>query len=195
MTGAMEFAQNLRQFSSRQHTTGRARYALNEVLAGYAKAVGLSLAWPRIFFLYGPHEPEARLVASVVRSLLLGQPAPCSSGTQVRDYLYVKDVAEAICAILDSAVDGPINIGSQQPIEIRDLVTTAAEMLGRRELLELGAIPARPNDAPAVIADTSRLRSEVGWQPRFTVAQGLDETIEWWRQELLQPPGQIIKSR
>jgi nucleoside-diphosphate-sugar epimerase len=163
---------------------GTCKNALFELLTGYADAVGLSMAWSRIFFLYGPHEPPARLIASVVRSLLRGEPALCSQGTQVRDYLYVEDVAEAMVAILNSDVRGAINIGSQQPIALRDLIGQAAERLGRPDLLRLGALPTRPTDAPLVLADTGRLRAEVGWAPRFGHAEGLDRTIAWWRAQM-----------
>jgi nucleoside-diphosphate-sugar epimerase len=163
---------------------GTCKNALFELLTGYADAVGLSLAWSRIFFLYGPHEPPARLVASVIRSLLRGEPSLCSQGTQVRDYLYVEDVAEAHVAILNSDVRGAVNIGSQQPIELRDLAGKTAERVGRPDLLRLGALPTRPGDAHLVLADTTRLRTDVGWAPRFSHAEGLDRTIAWWRRQM-----------
>jgi nucleoside-diphosphate-sugar epimerase len=169
---------------------GTCKNALFELLTGYADAVGLSMAWSRIFFLYGPHEPQARLVASVIRSILRGEPALCSQGTQIRDYLYVEDVAEALVATLDSNVAGPVNIGSQQPIALRDLIGQAAELLGRLDLLRLGALPTRPTDAPLVLADITRLREEVGWRPRFSHADGLDRTIAWWREQAAREPQQ-----
>lgn len=163
---------------------GACKNALFELLGGYAEAVGLSLAWSRIFYLYGPHESPERLVASVIRSILRGEPALCSHGRQVRDYLYVEDVAEALVAVLSSDVRGAINIGSQQPVALRDLIGQAAERLGRTDLLRLGALPSRPTDAPLVLADTTRLRTEVGWTPRFSHAEGLDRTIDWWRGQM-----------
>jgi nucleoside-diphosphate-sugar epimerase len=169
---------------------GTCKNALYELLTGYADAVGLSMAWSRIFFLYGPHEPPARLIASVVRSLLRGEPALCSRGTQVRDYLYVEDVAEAMVAILNSDVRGAVNIGSQKPIALRDLIGQAAERLGRPDLLRLGALPTRATDAPLVLADTARLRTEVGWNSRFSHAEGLDRTIAWWRSQIAAEPAQ-----
>ena len=87
----------LRSSTVRRPTTyyGTCKGVLFELLTGYADAVEPQMAWSRIFFLPGPHEPPARLVASVIRSLLRGEPSLCSQGTQVRDYLYVEDVAEA----------------------------------------------------------------------------------------------------
>jgi nucleoside-diphosphate-sugar epimerase len=163
---------------------GTCKNALFELLSGYSDQVGLRFAWPRIFFLYGPYEPPSRLISSVIRNLLSEQPALCSPGNQIRDYLYVQDVAEAVVAILDGDVQGAINVGSQEPIALRTLITRAAELIGRPDLVRLGALPMRPTDAPLVLADTTRLRLEVGWQPRFSVDSGLAESIAFWRAQL-----------
>jgi nucleoside-diphosphate-sugar epimerase len=164
------------------------KIALFELLSGYASAVGLSLAWPRIFDLYGPHEPSGRLIPSVITSLLRDEPALCSLGTQIRDYLYVEDVTDALVAILESEVTGPVNVGSQQPVALRDLILQAADRLGRRHLVRLGARPMRPTDAPLVLADTARLRTEVGWKPHFDHGEGLARTIAWWRGQISAEP-------
>jgi nucleoside-diphosphate-sugar epimerase len=155
------------------------------MLSGYAEHTDLSLAWARIFFLYGPHEPEARLIPLVIRNVLRGEPALCSHGSQIRDYLYVQDAAEALATILDSEFQGPINVASGEPIAIRDLVGRAAERLGRPDLIRLGALAPRPTDVSLLLADTSRLRAEVGWRPRVTLEQGLDRTIDFWRGQLV----------
>ena len=160
---------------------GTCKSALFDILSGYAEAVDLSMAWARIFFLFGPHEPPGRLIASVIRSLLNNEPALCTQGTQIRDYMYVEDVADALAAILDSEVRGPVNVGSQQPIALCDLVTQTADRIGRRDLVQLGALPTRPTDAPLVLADTARLRTEIGWQPRIGLGEGIDRTIAWWK--------------
>jgi nucleoside-diphosphate-sugar epimerase len=120
----------------------------------------------------------------VIGNLLRGEPALSTLGTQLRDYLYVGDVAEALVAILDSDVRGPVNIGSQKPVALRDIIHEAADQIGQRQLVRLGALPMRPGDAPLVVADTTRLRTEVGWEPRFGLAEGLALTIAWWRQQL-----------
>jgi nucleoside-diphosphate-sugar epimerase len=84
---------------------------------------GRSSAWGRIFFLYGPHEHPDRLVASVIRSILAGQPARTSHGRQIRDYLYADDVADAFVAVLDrgaQGVSGPYDIGTGVGTTIAD---------------------------------------------------------------------------
>lgn len=162
---------------------GTCKHSLRLILDAYAAQTGLSSAWGRIFFLYGPHEYPSRLVASVVRSLLRDEPSRCSHGKQIRDFLYVQDVADAFVALLASDVAGPVNIGSGNPLALKDVVYRIADMLGRRELVHLGALPAAEGDPALLVAQTSRLNQEVCWSPRFSLDAGLEATIAWWRQQ------------
>ena len=76
----------------------------------------LSSAWGRIFFQFGPYEHPDRLVPSVIRHLLLNQEALCTHGRQIRSFLHVADVGAAFAHLLDSEVQGPVNIGSDERI-------------------------------------------------------------------------------
>ncbi|OLD89480.1 MAG: epimerase [Gemmatimonadetes bacterium 13_1_20CM_4_66_11] len=163
---------------------GRCKLALAQLLDGFAQSSGLSHAWARIFFLYGPREHPKRLVSSVIRSLLLGEPARCSHGRQIRDYLHVEDVADALVALLHSEVRGPINIGSGVPVTLRDIVSCIARKLDQAPLVQFGAVPSHPHDSPLVIADVTRLAAELKWRPRYDLDRGLDATIAWWQSEL-----------
>lgn len=156
---------------------GASKHALQTVTAN----AGISTAWGRIFFLYGPAEHPSRLVASVVRALLAGRPAPCSHGRQVRDFLHARDVASAFVALLDSQVVGPVNIASGVPVTIATVASTIGELIGRPDLVRLGAREAAPGEPPVVLADVRRLQEEVGWAARFSLASGLADTIDWWR--------------
>src|SRR5712692_7321483 len=116
----------------RPHTVyGVCKHALQMLTSTFAAARDMSSAWARIFFLYGPHEHPDRLVASVIRSLLAGEPARCSHGKQIRDYVFAQDVADALVALLESSVTGPVNIASGQPIALKDIVGRIGIMLGR----------------------------------------------------------------
>lgn len=163
---------------------GSCKHALQLLLQAYARQTGLSAAWGRIFFTYGPHEHPARLVPSVIGRLLSGQEAHCSHGTQVRDFLFVEDVAAAFVALLGSDVSGAVNVASGVPLTIRDLVLQIADMLDARALVRLGSRPATPGEPERIVADVGRLRTEVGWHPRHSLCTGLDRTILWWREQL-----------
>lgn len=166
---------------------GTSKHALRLLTEAFAREIKISAAWGRIFFLFGPHEHPRRLVASVIRSLLLGEPALCTHGHQVRDLLYVKDVAAAFVALLESDVRGPVNIASGEGIELREVIERIAGAIDAQGLVQLGALDAPANEPPVLVADVSRLRDEVGWSPRYTLDQGIEETINWWK---LQPSQQ-----
>jgi nucleoside-diphosphate-sugar epimerase len=157
------------------------KHALHVVAERLAADLDMQLAWARIFYQYGPFENPGRLVPSVVTSLLEGRPVETTAGDQVRDYLFVEDVASALVTIAEGGVRGPINVGSGVPITVRTLVQRIAELLGRADLLRLGALATPPGDPPFVCANAGRLRNEVGWEPQHSLGDGLARTIEWWR--------------
>jgi nucleoside-diphosphate-sugar epimerase len=159
---------------------GVCKHSLQITQSAFCRSAGVSSAWGRIFHLYGPHEQEQRLVPSVTASLLSAEPALCTSGLQIRDFLHVEDVARALVAILASNLEGPVNIGSGNPVRLREVVDTLGQITGRTDLLRPGAIPANPNDPHRLIPDIARLRS-IGFMPRFSLETGLRETVDWWR--------------
>lgn len=160
---------------------GVCKAAVQSVAQAAAPSLGISLAWGRVFAVYGPAENEQRLAAAVITSLLRGEHARCTRGTQIRDYLYSGDVADAMVHLIDSDFEGAVNVGSGTPIAVRDLVNRIGLLLGREELIDLGALPSKPDEAPMVVADVRRLGTEVGWRPTHSLDEGLVETIEWWR--------------
>jgi nucleoside-diphosphate-sugar epimerase len=160
------------------------KLALQNMLASYGSHYGLSIGWGRIFFPFGPYEHPDRLVPSVVRNLLLNQEAPCSHGRQIRNFLYAADVGDAFAALLDSALEGPVNIGSTDRVSIASLVERIAKLIGRTDLLRLGARATSTNEPGTLVPDVRRLYEEVGWRPGFTLDAGLADTISWWQGQL-----------
>lgn len=168
---------------------GAGKLAVERVIAAASEGLAVSYAWGRVFFLYGPHEHPNRLVSSVIRSLLQGEPAMCSHGRQLRDFLHVADVASAFVHLLDSEVEGPVNIGSGVPHFIGTVSEHLGAMTGRSDLLRMGAVGVAPDEPPLILADVRRLTNEVGWRPHWTLDTGLRATLEWWQEELLATGG------
>ena len=162
---------------------GVCKHAARLSCEGFCEDLGVSLAWARIFFVYGPHEPLPRFVPSIVSALKQRVPAPCTHGAQLRDYLHVRDAADACAALLDSEVRGPVNIASGQPLRLHDMATHIARSLNGEDLLRMGARPAPPDDPPLLVGDVRRLTTEVGWRPRYNMQTGLDDTMAWWMNE------------
>lgn len=160
---------------------GRCKDACRAGLMALATEKGISAAWGRIFFLYGPGEPAKKLIASVILSLLKGDTAQCTHGRQLRDFLYVKDVASAFAALLESDVDGSVNIASGEAVTLRSLVETAARIIGAEDKVTFGAREAPPNEPPVIAADVRKLTKDVGWTRTYSHEEGLRESIEWWK--------------
>lgn len=160
---------------------GKAKHETRLALASFAKETGMSLGWGRIFFLYGPHEPESKFVAYIINQLLAGKKAFLSHGEQIRDFLYVQDVADAFDALLDSDVTGEVNIASGNRISLKEIALQIARELGKEDLLSFGAREAPQGEPPSLIADVTRLHTEVGWHERTSLRDGIKKTIHWWQ--------------
>lgn len=165
---------------------GAAKHGLHVVAGALCKQLGVELAWGRLFFLYGPFESPGRFVPSIVLSLLRGEPAPMTDGTQRRDFLHTADAGAAFAALSDSDLTGAINIGSGVGPSLREVAEAIARHIGRDELLRVGAVPMGASDPPALLADVSRLRDELGWNPKIELSDGLDDVIAWWQEHVAQ---------
>lgn len=162
---------------------GTCKNAYRAMAEAYAKQVGISLAWARLFFLYGPGEHPERFVASVICSLLDGRKAPCSAGTQQRDFLYVEDTAEALVKLLVADQKGAFNICSGQALSIKSIAQAIAELMGQPDFINLGALPTPPHEPPIIVGNPHRMHTELLWSPRFDLRRGLENTIAWWREK------------
>jgi nucleoside-diphosphate-sugar epimerase len=163
---------------------GAAKDGLRRTFLAYCNVTGLSGSWGRAFFTYGPRENPARLVSSVIISLLKGSPAKSSHGLQVRDYLHIQDVADGMVALFASQARGSYNIAANSSTTIRKILELLGKITGRSDLLQIGALPARANDAPLVLGDGRRTLNDIGWKPRLTLEPGLSATVDWWRAHL-----------
>lgn len=145
-------------------------------LAG-AKSLGLSLAWARPFFCYGPGEPEGRLFGDLIKGLAAGRIVECTDGIQARDFLQTEDLGGALAALLASPVEGAVNLASGQATQVRDVIAALANAMGRADLVRLGARARPASDPDLILADVTRLREEVGFRPRYDLAAGVAATL------------------
>ena len=169
------------------------KLALQRILAEVGRRDHLSTAWGRIFFQFGPYEHPDRLVPSVICNLLSNREAPCSHGKQVRSFLHVADVGAAFAAVLDSDLEGPVNIGSDARVTVGELVERIAGQIGRQDLLRVGARPAPAREPLLLVPAVQRLRDQVHWRPRLTLDEGVSEAIAWWRGRLSPDPADAAR--
>lgn len=165
---------------------GTCKKSLYEMLEAFSKETGLSSAWGRVFFLYGPHEYPDRLVPVVINSLLNGKPCALSNGMQIRDFLYVEDVASAFVALLKSDIRGPVNIGSGNPVPMREVACAIGKKLGRPDLINFSKRGLPASEPMRLEADVRRLNKEVGWKAVYNIDKGIERTISWWKENLVK---------
>ena len=128
-----------------------AKAAAYLALSQYLPQQRLEFAWCRLFYLYGEGENERRLVPHLRARLAAGELAELTSGTQIRDYLDVREAGRTIAECALGAVRGPVNICSGTPVTVRELAERIADEYGRRDLLRFGARPENPVDPPCVV--------------------------------------------
>jgi nucleoside-diphosphate-sugar epimerase len=156
---------------------GVAKHALHVATSGLARQAGVSFAWARLFFLYGPDEHPSRLVASVIVALLDGKPAETSHGRQIRDYMHADDAGEGLAALALSEAQGALNIATGTAVSLKDLIGEIASQLGRPDLVRLGARAAQPHEPPIIVGDPTKARQTFGFESRIDLPAGISRTI------------------
>ena len=147
---------------------------------------------------YGPHQHSEKLIPTVIRSALDGQPIPVyGDGTNVRDWIHVHDHVDALLLVLKRGTVGrSYNIGGCCERKNLDLVMQVCDLLNElrpksqglnskasqdyRDQIEF--VADRPGHDFRYAVDISRIRSELGWQPDWEFEQGLRDTVQWYLQ-------------
>lgn len=158
--------------------------ATRRVLSAYLADRRLAFAWARLFFLYGPGEGPNRLVPAICRSLASGEPALCSRGLAVRDFMDVRDAGAAIAAVALSQTTGDINIAAGDAVSVADVARRLGRIAERPDLVHLGALPDRAGEPGRITASGARLRKVTGFRPAIDIETGLAGALRYWRNGL-----------
>lgn len=160
---------------------GEAKSSVFKIAGAYCAKHGIAFKWPRIFNLYGPGERPARLMPSVINACLDSAGVHVSDCLKFQDYLYVKDTASGIVDVLEGDVEGAVNICSGKPVQLREIVRSIARICDYEGEIRWGAIPAA-FDNEVVVGNNDKLK-ELGWTQRYSLEDGLRETVRWWESE------------
>lgn len=133
-------------------------------------------SWFRIFYPYGPGEHPNRVGSSLIRQLSAGQPLSLRTPRSVKDYIFIDDVAAAICHALEVRLTGAVNVGTGEGIAIGDLALLIASLVGADPALVQSTEEPNFDPNPVVIADTQLLRDS-GWSPSVGLNSGLQRLI------------------
>jgi nucleoside-diphosphate-sugar epimerase len=155
-----------------------AKAAQHSLAVGFGQQ-SMTAACAHVHYLYGPWEDPRRVIPTVTRSLLGGKPIDVTDGLQSRDYLHVADIAEALCRVVESDLTGRVDICTGSPIRLRDVFDEIGRATGRGDLLRVGALAALESTGWPATGDPAPLLT-TGWQPRYNLQQGIQETTAWW---------------
>jgi UDP-glucuronate decarboxylase len=139
----------------------------------------------RIFNTYGPrmHPADGRVVSNFIVQALQGEPISLyGDGSQTRSFCYVDDLIAGMIALMETGpeVTGPINIGNPNEFTIRELAEKVIALTGSRS--ELVEHPLPTDDPRQRQPDISRARELLGWEPKVMLDEGLDHTVEYFRE-------------
>jgi UDP-glucuronate decarboxylase len=150
----------------------------------YHRQLGLRVKVARIFNTYGPrmHPNDGRVVSNFIVHALKNIPITIyGDGSQTRSFCYVDDTIDGLIRMMQSPdeVTGPINIGSESEMSVRELAELAIAKTGSTADIELCGLPA--DDPKQRQPDISRARELLGWEPKVSLDIGLDRTIDYFR--------------
>ena len=153
---------------------------------------------------YGPYHFPEKLVPVIILNALASKPLPIyGNGSNIRDWLYVEDHADALLLVLARGKIGrSYNIGGENERTNLELVQTLCKILDRLKPRATGSysdlitfVQDRPGHDERYAIDPGRIRDELGWRPSLTVEQGLNKTVQWyldnedWWRPILNRPG------
>lgn len=160
---------------------GVSKLAAEHLCAVYADNFGLSTASLRLFTVYGPAQRPDMAFSRFIRAGLVGDEITVhGDGSQVRDFTYVDDVVEAAMRVATTPiVPGSVfNVSGGSSVSVLEVLDALRDHLGGLRVLHG---PELPGDVPRTGGSHTRLRTELGWVPLVTLAEGLARQVEWMR--------------
>lgn len=149
----------------------------------YHRQNGVEIKVCRIFNTYGPrmHAADGRVVSNFIVQALKGEPITIfGDGSQTRSFCYVDDLIDGIIAMMESPaeVTGPINLGNPREFTIRDLAERVITLTGSCSSIVQMTLP--PDDPKQRQPDIAKARSQLGWEPKVPLEDGLARTVEYF---------------
>ncbi len=164
--------------------------ASDHLVRAWGETYGLPVLLTNCSNNYGPfHFPE-KLIPVIILNALAGKALPIyGDGSNVRDWLYVEDHADALLTVVERGTLGRCyNIGGENERSNLDLVETLCTILdakrprsdGKSYQDQITFVTDRPGHDARYAIDPSRIRDELGWRPSVTVEEGLEKTVQWY---------------
>lgn len=166
----------------------KGNYALAKYKAStYLKKIHKNLNFPftifRLYQIYGPHQSINRLIPIVINSCLKNKSFACTSGQQIRDFLYVEDLSNLIIKSIKRKARNKIyNVGSGKKIKVKDIIKNINTFIELGKPI-YGKIKMRPEEALDNYPNISKVKKDFNWQPKVKLKVGLKRTIKFYEKK------------
>lgn len=161
---------------------GVAKLASEKYILAHSALTGLKYTILRYANVYGPRQDphgEAGVVAIFAQRLLKREPIVIfGDGKQLRDFVFVKDVARANALALTKGNNEIVNIGTKKTTSINELYSTMASIVGVKD--KAGRKPARAGELFRSVLNVSKAKRVLGWAPAYSLREGLQETVNYF---------------
>ncbi|MFQ5642838.1 MAG: NAD-dependent epimerase/dehydratase family protein [Thiogranum sp.] len=187
LTGSLEEAEGDAASATPVSPYAAAKGAAGAYARMFHALYGTPVVTARLFMVYGPDQPDhTKLVPYVTLSLLRGEVPQLMSGTREVDWIYVYDVIDAYLSLAGrEGIDGEtIDVGSGELASVRAVVDSIADVIRPAVRPSFGSVADRSFERVRV-ADVERACSLSGWKPKTALADGLKQTVEWYRNNVV----------
>ncbi len=165
---------------------GMAKLCAGQMSRVLCEQLNMEHIWLRVLSIYGPHDGEKTMVMSAIKGFMEGKQTSFTEGGQKWDYLYSKDAAEIMFRLLQNGTNGRtycIGSGHYRLLKeyIHEIYRAVFDKEASDEQLGIGKVAYAPKQVMFLCADTTALKEDIGELPFTDFADGIRETIEWYR--------------
>ncbi|HSB04897.1 MAG TPA: SDR family NAD(P)-dependent oxidoreductase [Thermodesulfobacteriota bacterium] len=164
------------------------KIAGDKLAESYYLSFGLPVTTLRPFNTFGPRQSLRAIIPTIISQILGNKRVRLGNTRPRRDFLFVKDTVQGFITLgkCDEAVGKVVNIGTGKDISIGELVEKILVMMGEEKRVEVEDQRIRPerSEVMRLLSDTGLAQSLFGWIPKYSLEDGLKETIEWYQKNL-----------
>jgi dTDP-glucose 4,6-dehydratase len=164
------------------------KVAADQLALSFQRSFGTPVVVVRPFNTYGPRQSARAVIPTIVTQVLSRDVVELGATSPTRDFLYVEDTAGGIVRCAEAeGVDGEvINLGASTEVSIAEIAERVMRLLGRDVPVELDENRLRPRDSEVerLVADTTKAKERLGWEPSVDLDDGLQRTVDWMTRSL-----------
>lgn len=158
---------------------GKSKLLCSKISEELCRLYKIEHSWLRLFSVFGPDDNHEWLIPYLIKEMLQNHEINVTKGEQIWDYLFIDDISAMLYKMVDAKGVGIANLGSGQPIEIRQLIDEIKTLTSSDSVINYGAIQYRPDQVMYMAANITKLATHLNWQPKTKMEDGLLKTIDF----------------